>query len=294
VKIAIVGLGNMGGRIARRLLGLGHELGVYDTNAAVVEQFSQAGATAYHDLAELGGAYPCVIMVLPNAGIVRQVALGERSLAAGMRPGSVLIDMTSSVPAVTREVGAALAQKGVHMLDAPVSGGVKKAENGSLSIMVGGEAEVLEEVTPLLKDVGESVIHVGVLGAGHTAKALNNLITATVLAITSEALALGVKMGVDAGRMLEVINAGSGRSAASETKFPQQVLSRRFEVGFTVELMSKDVGIALGMARDADFPAAVGSAVDALWKAGVAEGYGAMDHTAIALFVERMLGVEIK
>ena len=294
MKIAVVGLGNMGGRVAKRLMEQGHEVGIYDTDAAAVARFVELGATGYQSLKALGAEHPFVITVLPNGDIVKKVVFGEHGLAAGMRQGSTLIDMTSSVPAITTEVGLALSKQGIHMLDAPVSGGVKKAETGQLTIMVGGDAAVLADADAILRDVGEHVIHVGELGAGHTVKALNNLITATTLAITSEAMALGVKMGVDAQKMLDVINVGSGKSVSSEMKFPQQVMSRKFEVGFTVGLMCKDVGIAVDMAHQAGVPTFVSSAAYELWKFGVAKGCGAMDHTAIALVVEEMAGVEIK
>lgn len=294
LKIAVVGLGNMGGRVAKRLMEQGHEVGIYDTDAAAVARFAELGATGYQSLETLGAEHSFVITVLPNGDIVKNVVFGEQGLATGMREGSTLIDMTSSVPAITTEVGLALSKQGVHMLDAPVSGGVKKAETGQLTIMVGGDAAVLADADAILRDVGEHVIHVGDLGAGHTVKALNNLITATTLAITSEAMALGVKMGVDAQKMLDVINVGSGKSVSSEMKFPQQVMSRKFEVGFTVGLMCKDVGIALDMAHQAAVPTFVSSAAYELWKFGVAKGCGAMDHTAIAMVVEEMAGVEIK
>lgn len=293
-EIAVVGLGNMGGRIAKRLLEQGYSVGVYDTNADTVQAFQKLGAKAYESLHTLGAAHKYVLTVLPNAEIVREVVLGENGLATSMQRGSILIEMTTSVPTVTQEIAAALDQSGVAMIDAPVSGGVKKAESGTLTIMVGGDEQVLNEALPILQCLGENIIHVGSIGAGHTAKAINNLITATTLAITSEALVLSVKMGVDAQKMLDVINAGSGRSAASETKFPDQVLSRKFAPGFSMALMSKDVGIALAMARDVESPVSVSEAVQKLWQYGVDGGRGEMDHTAIALTVEDMANVQIK
>lgn len=284
----------MGGRIARRLLQLGHEIGVYDTNLDTLRQFASQGAKTYETLHALAEAHGTILTVLPNADIVREVVLGQAGLAHGMQSGSLLIDMTTSVPAVTQEVACALSEKNIMMIDAPVSGGVRKAEEGTLTIMVGGPEQTLEQARPVLQAIGTNILHVGEIGAGHTAKALNNLITAATLAVTSEALVLGVKMGVDAQKLLDVINAGSGRSAASETKFPQQVLSRAFKPGFSMALMSKDVGIALDMARQVRSPTWVSSAVQQLWEYGVENGRGEMDHTAIALTLEEMAEVEIK
>ena len=300
-RIAVVGLGQMGGRIARRLLHKGHPIGVFDVDRDLAGRFAALGATPYDTLIGLAAGHDVVLTVLPNADIVKRVVLGEgglasglaSGLAAGLAKGSVLIDMTSSVPAVTREIAGILSQRGIRMLDAPVSGGVQKAEQGALTIMVGGEAQVFEDARIVLEDIGSQIFHVGGIGAGHTAKAVNNLITATTLAITSEAMALGVKMGVNAQALLNVINAGSGRSAASETKFPQQILSRKFVPGFSIALMCKDVGIALGMAHDVDSPALISAAVHELWKRGVEQGRGDMDHSAIALVVEEMAGVQI-
>ncbi|HKT99870.1 MAG TPA: NAD(P)-dependent oxidoreductase [Paraburkholderia sp.] len=296
-RIAVVGLGQMGGRIARRLLKKGHSIGVFDVDRDLAGSFAALGATPYDTLGGLAAAHDVVLTVLPNADIVKRVVLGEDGLAdglvAGLAKGSVLIDMTSSVPAVTREIAGMLSQRGIRMLDAPVSGGVQKAEQGALTIMVGGEAAVFEDARIVLQDVGSRLFHVGGIGAGHTAKAVNNLITATTLAITSEAMALGVKMGVNAQALLDVINAGSGRSATSETKFPQQILSRKFAPGFSIALMCKDVGIALGMAHDVGAPAQISAAVHELWKRGIEQGRGDMDHSAIALVVEEMAGVQI-
>lgn len=294
MNIAVVGLGNMGGRIAKRLLQQGRAVGVYDTNQETVGAFVALGAKAYDSLHDLGAAHRVVLTVLPDAEIVREVVLGDSGLAGGMQAGSVLIDMTSSVPSVTKAIASALSANGIQMLDAPVSGGVAKAESGTLTIMVGGDATTLAAVQSILDDIGEKIIHVGPIGAGHTAKALNNLITATTLAITSEAMALGVKMGLDAQTLLDVINHGSARSAASETKFPQQVLSGKFAPGFSMALMCKDVGIAVDMAHKARLPVAVSSSVYELWKYGVARGQGDRDHCAIALVVEELAGVQIR
>lgn len=292
-RIAVVGLGQMGGRIARRLLQQGHRIGVFDANHEMEAAFAELGAVPYSTLQDLAAAHDVVLTVLPNADIVKRVVLGEGGLASGLKMGSLLIDMTSSVPSVTTEIAGILAKRGILMLDAPVSGGVQKAEQGALTIMVGGDAAVVEEARIVLQDIGTQIFHVGGIGAGHTAKAVNNLITATTLAITSEAMALGVKMGVNAQALLNVINAGSGRSAASETKFPQQILSRKFAPGFSIALMCKDVGIALAMAQDVDSPAQISTAVHELWKRGVEQGRGDMDHSAIALVVEEMAGVQI-
>lgn len=294
MKVGLIGLGNMGGRIAKRLLQQGYRISVFDANPQAIQEFTAYGAIPFNSPQEMAACNEMVITVLPNAEIVREVVLGRNGLIDGFKPGSILIEMTTSVTSVTQEIGKALRQKEIHMIDAPVSGGVKKAETGELSIMAGGEEEVFLRVLPLLKQIGASVAHVGELGAGHTIKALNNLICATTLGITAEALALGVKMGLDPEKMLQVINTSSGRNHSSEVKFPQQVLTRKFEVGFTIDLMRKDVDIALNLAKSQEVPLIISHAVSELWNYAVTQGGGPMDHTAIAKIVEQMAGVEIK
>ncbi|MFW8566250.1 NAD(P)-dependent oxidoreductase [Orrella sp. 11846] len=297
MKVAVVGLGNMGGRIAMRLIQSGYDVTVFDANKTVQQKYAEQGAKISDDLAILAAQCDVIFTVLPNAQIVKAVVLGQDNhpgLIGGLRPESIVVDMTTSVPEITHTLSDLLAEQGVHMLDAPVTGGVSKAESGELTIMVGGQAQILERVKAPLMDLAQTIIHVGGTGAGHTAKALNNLITATTLTITAEAMAIGVRMGLDAGKLLDVINNGSGRSAASEQKFPAQILSGKFERGFTVALMTKDLGIALGMGQVNGIPAPVSAAVNELWKASVCAGLGEEDHTAIAQYVENMADVKLR
>lgn len=294
MNVGVVGLGSLGGRIAGRLLTQGCSVGVYDTNAERVAELAQRGATPHTSISELGSVYDVVLTVLPDAKVVQQVVMGDDGLLAGLKSGSVLVDMTSSVAAVTKQIATNLKTRGIDMLDAPVSGGVKKAEQGTLAIMVGGDAAVFERVKPVLSLIGEQILHLGDIGSGHTVKALNNLIVAATLSITAEAMAVGVKMGVDAQKILDAINVGSGRSVSSETKFPQQVLSGKFEPGFSLALMSKDVGIALEMANETHVPAWIASTVHELWKYGLSQGYGDEDHTAIARVIEEFSHTKIR
>lgn len=294
MTIGLIGLGNMGGRIAKQLLNQGIELCVYDINEDVLNEFKKTEARVVHSLGELAESTQFIITVLPNDQVVRQVVLGEEGLIAHLTLGSVVIDMTSSVPSVTREIGAILKSKGIEMLDAPISGGIQRAELGTLSIMVGGEEHIYEKCLPIFEKIGTTITHVGELGSGHTIKALNNLISASTLIINAEALAVGVKLGLDPQKMLQVINSSNGRNQASEVKFPEQVLTGKFEVGFTIDLMCKDVAIAMKMAEDNHMPMNVSSSVFNLWKFAVAQGGGAMDHTAIVKYVEQMGDVEIR
>ncbi len=293
-KVGIIGLGNMGGRMARRLLEQGVEVGIYDLNQEAVEKLVELGAEKAESPADLARKFQYIITVLPNVYIVQESLQGDNGLIEGMRAESLLIEMTTSIPAVTKELSAVMKEKGFRMIDAPVSGGVKKAENGTLSIMVGGEEIDYAEVLPLLEMLGENINHVGNVGAGHTIKALNNMISATTLAATGEAMALGVKLGLDPSKMLDVINTSTGRSFSSDFKFPNQVLTRNFEVGFTLDLMVKDLKIAMSMAEQESVPMFISSASFQVWKNAWAEGRGSEDHTAVIKSIEEMFNVEIK
>lgn len=293
-KVGIIGLGNMGGRMARRLLEQGAEVGIYDLNQEAVEKLVELGAEKAESPADLARKFQYIITVLPNVYIVQESLQGDNGLIEGMRAESLLIEMTTSIPAVTKELSAVMKEKGFRMIDAPVSGGVKKAENGTLSIMVGGEEIDYAEVLPLLEMLGENINHVGNVGAGHTIKALNNMISATTLAATGEAMALGVKLGLDPSKMLDVINTSTGRSFSSDFKFPNQVLTRNFEVGFTLDLMVKDLKIAMSMAEQESVPMFISSASFQVWKNAWAEGRGSEDHTAVIKSIEEMFNVEIK
>ena len=282
MNIGIVGLGNMGGRIAARLMQSGFSVGVFDRDPKLIDAFAKRGATGCASLADLAAKHRIVITVLPDANVVRQVVLGDEGLAAAMTPGDLLIDITTSVTSVTRHVAAVLAERGIRMIDAPVSGGVAKAEDGTLAVIVGGEDADVAAARPVLECIGSNIVHVGDVGAGHTVKALNNLISATTLSITAEAMAVGVKMGIDAQKMLDAINVGSGRSASSEIKFPKQILSRKFDPGFSMKLMCKDLGIAVDMANEVQMPAWIAVAVHQLMGSTASLKAMGRGHTVIA------------
>ena len=294
MRVGIIGLGNMGGRMAKRLLEQNVEVGVYDLNKDFVQIFVGLGAEETESPADLASRYQYVITVLPNVYIVKEILTGPKGLMRGLRPESLLIEMTTSIPSVTKELSALLKNESLRMIDAPVSGGVKKAEDGTLSIMVGGEVADFEEAKPLLSCLGQNIFHVGEAGAGHTIKALNNMISATTLAATGEAMALGVKLGLDPSKMLNVINSSTGKSFSSDFKFPNQVLTRKFEVGFTLDLMVKDLKIAMNMAEEEKVPMFISSASFQLWKHAWSQGRGSQDHTAIVKHIEEMFDVEIR
>lgn len=293
MKIGLIGLGNMGGRIAKRLMEQGNQLHVYDVNTDLLKHFESLGAKAANLPVELAAENKYVITVLPNANTVKKVVLGEEGLISGFKPGSILIDMTSSIPDVTKKISKELEQHSIKVMDAPVSGGVKRAEEGTLAVMAGGDEAVFTEVLTIFQDIGTNITHVGEIGAGHAIKALNNLISATTLSVTLEALAAGIKSGLDPYKMLEVINNSTGKNNSSENKVAQQILSGKYEVGFTLDLMYKDLTTAMEIADKANVPASVSSSVFQLWEYASSQGDGEMkDHTTIAKVIEEMADVK--
>ncbi|PLS85318.1 MAG: hypothetical protein CYG60_13270 [Actinobacteria bacterium] len=272
------------------LLDRGYDVLVHDKDSKALEQFRGTPARPVSSVAEIAREAEVVILSLPNSAIVERVVLGEGGLEEGLSDGNVLIDTSSSRPSSTRRIAARLAKKGVRMLDAPVSGGVLRAKEGTLAVMVGGEKEVLDRCFEVLNSFGEQIFHVGAQGTGHLAKALNNLLSATTLASAAEAVLLGARAGLAPERLIEVVNASSGRSASTEVKFPRYVLNRAFDDGFGIGLMNKDMKIALETAEEFGFPMLIGSTSGQVWQTAVAQGFGSESHTAIYAFLEQLVG----
>ena len=292
-RIGFVGLGNIGFPMCRRLLESGYEVIAYDANPEAVSRLGDTPAEPADSLKALAAA-DVVLLSLPGSDVVEEVVLGEGGLAEGLSSGKVLIDTSSSRPSSTRDLAKKLAESGVEMLDAPVSGGVLRAEEGKLAVMVGGREEVFERWREVLESFGEKIFHVGDHGAGHLVKSLNNLLSATTLASAAEAVILAEKAGVAPEALLEVINAGNGRSYSTEVKFPKFILDRSFDDGFALGLMVKDLKIALETAAEMGHPMFSGSSISQLWQAAAARGYGLEGHTSIYAFLEDLSGEDRK
>jgi 3-hydroxyisobutyrate dehydrogenase len=300
--VGFVGLGNMGLPMAARLVAAGYYVRGFDTAEAARQTFAElpgrGGATPVDKLPAVGDGVAAVILMLPDSDIVERVVLGrlaaeasesngpeDGGLLASLTPGTVIIDMSSSDPARTRLLAAQVAQAGVTLIDAPVSGGVTGARAGTLTVMVGAPAEAFDRFRPLLSAIGQRVVHAGDTGSGHAVKALNNLMSAANLLIASEALIAGQHFGLDPKVMLEIINGSSGRSTATETKWPNFVLEEKFEAGFAARLMVKDIKLALEIEHAAGLPATASEAVVAVWEAALPDIPPEADHTAIARWV---------
>lgn len=293
-KVGFIGLGNMGSPMSKNLLKAGYSVTVFDMNETVVNNLVEAGAVRGNSPKGVAEVSDVVILSLPTSRIIEKVVLGENGVLEGMREGSTLIDMSSSEPSSTRKISGILGEKGIKMLDAAISGGPSGAEVKKLSIMVGGEAEVFAKYKPILEELGNNVFHVGGNSAGHTVKAVNNLLYGAIFVATCEAIVLGVKAGLDAKTLLDVISTSAGRNFAVDVKFKGNVLKRDFEPGFSTDLLHKDMMIALEMAKEMNFPVSLCAYAKDVLSEGQLKGYGKLDHTAVVKKYEEIAAVEVK
>lgn len=278
--VGFVGLGRMGVPMAARLASGGFTVRGYDAVAEARSRASAAGVPVVDSLATAVDA-EVVVLMLPDSSVVQSVVSDARFR---LRPGTLLLDMGSSEPMATRALGESFAEAGVRMVDAPVSGGVRGAEEGRLTIMAGGSADDVEAARPLLSLLGK-VVHAGPLGAGDAVKALNNLLSATHLWVTSEAMLVGQRFGIDPEVMLSVFNGSSGRSGSTDNKWPNFILPGSYDSGFGLRLMLKDMRIATDLARSCGLPSRLGEDAVRLW-AEAAEGLDpAADHTEVARYL---------
>jgi 3-hydroxyisobutyrate dehydrogenase len=281
--VGFVGLGRMGIPMATRLAQAGYRVQGYDVSEQAVRSWAERAESACPaaslDAAASGAA--AVILMLPGSAVVRSVLAG-----LVVAPGTVVVDMSSSEPLVTRELATEIGRGGATLVDAPVSGGVAGAVSGTLTIMAGGAPADIDHVRPLLDVLGARVVHCGEVGAGHAVKALNNLLSATHLLATSEAMAAAAGFGLDVPTVLAAINTSSGRSGSTETKWPNFIVPRTFDSGFSLHLMVKDMRIALGLAEAAGTPAALSAAATSLWAEAAQALPAEADHTEIARWLE--------
>ncbi|MEN8584707.1 NAD(P)-dependent oxidoreductase [Burkholderia sp. RS01] len=276
--IGFIGLGNMGFPMASRLADAGHRLIVSDRDPGAVQRFQdeQPDARTAADTAAWQEA-DVIITMLPNSDIVEGVLTNGVAAAASLN--TLFIDMSSSEPVRSRDLAKRLEGQGMRYLDAPVSGGVRGAQNGQLAIMVGGRWHDLDQARDIFDVLGKSVIHVGKAGSGHAAKALNNLVSAASVVATVEALRVGERFGIDPATMTEVLNASSGRSNTSENKVAQFMLSGTFGSGFPIGLMTKDIKIATALADSLGIEAPFSHDCETIWQSTLDAGHGAEDHT---------------
>jgi 2-hydroxy-3-oxopropionate reductase len=292
MKIGFIGLGIMGKPMCRNLLKAGYELVVCDVFQTAVDEIVAAGAKAAATPKEIAAQVDIVITMLPNSPQVKQVVLGVNGVIEGGKPGTILMDMSSIAPLVSREVADKLAEKGIDMLDAPVSGGEPKAIDGTMSVMVGGKKEIFDKCFPVLKSMAGAVVLTGGIGAGNVTKLANQVIVALNIAAMSEALVLAAKAGVEPELVYQAIRGGLAGSTVLDAKAPL-VMERKFDPGFRINLHIKDLNNVLETSHELGVSLPLTAAVMEMMQALKADGMGDTDHCSLVKYYEKMAKVEV-
>ncbi len=292
-RIGFIGLGIMGGPMAKNVMKGGFDLSVWARRREAAGEAASLGAHVCSSPSQLASECPWVVLMLPHSQAVEEV-LFQGGLAEAMKPGSVLIDMGSSDPSSSRRIARWLQERQVGFLDGPVSGGPAGAAAGTLTVFAGGDGALLEQVRPLLETMGKRIFHVGAAGAGHGAKALNNLLYGSIFAASCEVLTVGAKWGLDPKVLAAAISASSGRNQALESKFPGKIFKGDFTPGFSTALMCKDMETGLSMAQSENVPAELCARGTAVMKAAMARGLGPLDHSAAVELFEEAAGVALR
>jgi len=285
-----IGVGRMGGHMARRLLAAGHSLTVFDTSKEAADELAKSGAQVASSALEVANATEVAFLSLPTPDVVQKVCSG----LTGAKKAKIIADCSTTGPKVARIAQAELAKHGITYVDVPVSGGMKGAKDGTLAVMVSGPKAAYEKLESAIKNFGKVFFCGEGAGQAQVMKLANNLLAAAVIVLSSEAIAMGVKAGLNARQMCDIINAGSGRNSATQDKFPRAVLTRTFDFGFATGLSYKDVRLCLEEAEALGVPMVAGSAVRQMLAITQAKYGFDSDFTSIAKVVEEWAGVEIK
>ena len=292
MNIGFVGLGFMGRHMARNILNGGHAMKVYDVNPDAADEVISLGATWAGSPREAAEGSDVILTSLPTPQVVEEVASGEGGILSGARRGVAYFDLSTTDPATIQRIAARAESRGIHVLDAPVSGGTPGAEAGTLCVMVGGDRTIYDQYKPVLDLIGEKVMYCGGLGSGAVSKIVNNLIGLSVGVLLSEAFTLGVKWGVDAQILYEAVSRSSGNTTSMHG-FPNGIFQRKFEPGFQLDLAAKDVGLATQLGRELRVPMEMSNIAQQRYIAGQNRGYGKMAAGAVAMIQEDRAGVEI-
>ncbi|MFC1982671.1 NAD(P)-dependent oxidoreductase [Chloroflexota bacterium] len=292
-RVGFIGLGAMGGGMARNVVKKGFSLTVYDIRAEAVKTLEQAGAVAAGSPKEVAQGSQVVLLSLPGPSEVEQVVLGENGALEGAKPGSIVVDLSTVPPSTVKKLAEAASQKGVKVLGAPVSGGSFGAEAGTLAVMVGGDKQAVEECQEVLQTFGSKIFYTGELGTGNVTKIAHNLITNCSKVAILEALVLAVKAGVDFKTFYDVVVASGGNSWIFQNYIGPRVLKRDFEPGMTIDLSHKDCGLALAMADENGFPLLIGALTYQVLTEAQARGFGGKDFTAMLTMLEDIAGQKI-
>lgn len=292
--IAFIGVGRMGGRMSRRLLDAGHVVAVFDPSVDTVSPLVERGARAASSPAEAASGADFILCSLPNPAILRDAIAGAGGVLEGTASGSLIVDFSTGDPAVARELAAAAAEKGIGFLDAPVSRGVVGAENGTLAVMVGGDAEALATARPILDHLATDIVHVGGVGAGQVTKLCNNMLTAIITTALGEVLVTGVRAGVELEPLTRALGAGSAGNYVLSGYLPNTLFTDDRATGFALALMRKDLGLFLKAADDAGMELPVSGLVHEQYVAAQVAGLDGADSTSIAELYERAAGLRLQ
>jgi 3-hydroxyisobutyrate dehydrogenase len=293
-RVGFIGLGLMGEPMSRNLLKKGFPLTVLDVRPEAVQRLVAAGAKAAFSPRDVAEQTDVVITMVPNSSDVESVILGADGVAAGARPGLIVVDMSTIDPAVSKRLAAALAMRGVAMLDAPVGRPSPFAADAALAFMVGGDKAVLEQCREILMAMGDTIFYCGESGMGSTMKVVNNLLSITTLAVTSEALVLGAKSGLTTSVMLDVLRRTAANNAHLHMTYPSKALKRDFSPMFMIDLAYKDLSLGLQLGAAQQVPLALGAVAREMFTAARAKGRGQLDWTAVMTVLEDVAGTEVR
>lgn len=294
MKIGFIGLGVMGKNMATNLIKNGYKLKVTDLNKDAVNELKEMGAEEGQTAADVAAESDIIFTSLPNSQIVEGVVTGKGGVLEGAKEGTIYIDLSSITPKAIQNIAKKASQKGVKVLDAPVSGGVAGAQKGTLTIMVGGDEETFNKALPVLNCIGTKVFHVGDIGAGDTIKLVNNLLLGVNMVAVSEALALGVKAGLKPEVMYDIISQSSGSSYALTAKYKNFIAKGNFAPGFMIDLQYKDLQLAVDTAKDLKMPLLVGNQAQQMYEVARAKGLGTEDISAVIKIYEELGNVEVR
>ena len=298
MQIGFIGIGVMGRPMTLNLLKAGHHVTIFarHPDKPEVQEVLHAGARLAPSPRAVTMASEMVITMVPNSMQVEEVVAGAQGIFEGARKGMIIIDMSTIAPSVSRKLAEAARARGVHFLDAPVSGGSQGAVNGTLTIMVGGEREIFEQAQPVLEAMGkkENIFYVGPHGSGEVVKIVNNILCGAIAAAIAESFVLGVKAGADTETMARIIGVSSGASWQLANQFPLRAFNGSFQPGFMTDLLHKDLGLALDLAAESQTPVAMTALTRQMYEMARAAGYGREDYTSLLKVLEGMAGVEVR
>lgn len=294
LRVGFIGLGAMGLPMARNVMKTGFPLAVWARRPEGADAIRQEGAGWEDSPRALARTCDVVITIVTNSPDVQNVVAGEDGLLTGASSGSIIVDMSTIAPAVSRSLAERSAQHGVSFLDAPVSGGTQGAEKGTLAIMVGGDDVAFQRARPVLAAMGDKIFHVGPSGSGEVIKLVNNMLVAVIAAATAEALVLGVKAGADAATVAQVVGASTGASWQLANQFPLRAFNGSFKPGFMTDLLVKDLGLALELGDESRSPLFLTALARQLYGESQAAGYGRDDYTSVLRVLESIAGVSVR